>query len=1316
MRKNKKVTKSKRVKIVSEPERLEVIMEGRTGGSINFRGVDFQTIYAVYAALSHLEPGGTRQVHFEGLEDLDMIDEHLAEHIQVKTSVNPINANALWGLKVLQNFFEVYQKAPTAKFRLVHNSSFSKGNLEIFSARSFPADKLAFWKEKFNGDGLPVSSDELKSFFRQITIEQITTEQLENEIRKLLYQRYEVNNQAERAFLKSLFYHVFQWSKKRQTASVEDVVKVIQMVKDEHAKFPVNPAVQHDWIKEVSYNESDTTAIDEYYEGKAARPVHIAMGLPVRRQIWEEAILNGLASSKVTVIISSSGQGKSTLAWQVGQIAAMQGDSVYRLNSCRSWEQATAVYDFIETRLRIGQTPLIIIDGLDSGVQGWQELAGRMSDLPVKLLITAREEDWVRYGGDVSKVTIEQIPIKLSIGEAETIYEGLDRMGKIHKDIHAWQPAWEQTHSKGLLIEYVYLLTKGEMITERLAHQVKVLQREQGSAAKLEVLRLICLADILNVKLRTDRLTRFIQQTVRFEGDRNEVYRQLEKEYYLKFDSIYVEGLHPVRSKHMVDILHSHISLNETLLSVLQVVEGDKYYDFFIGSPFLVRNEGKDDYYKEAARIIGSGHVINIVSAIDGLMHFEPGRFWIHNQRIFDEVFVTGGIELFVTDTFPFNQGGVLQKFPETHVETSGGNIKYLQQKGRELPVYSYQDSAIINLVRHLGAILKERTNVKWTKGVFYLYKWFDILGVVFPDIVEMDDQYLLTALEKEAISDAADLFRFYRAIRPAAYQQFISRHRETVIAWIKRKSAIISLTENGNDVRIGYLFYQDYEKANEESMVRINIVHAFFGDYERYCTEISQHPLFNDHLYAVAKQFAEKALPKDQIPDDFAIHINQIWKKTILLNYSSASVYEWQKQFFDFRFKAVSLVKTSLKVFEAYLSRDATKIDVASKRWMDEADKFLNDKQRLKQFPYYTVKYFEESSNQDEQQINTFFASFGNFINQMPGIFLPDEDKKRRLSIYNLRSAVCSLAAMQKSYQAILGYTHAHFCVDKLSEEEELIYSKLLKTSQFYAHLLKGGSTEKYPNPSRFVEAWWQADRKGRLDRIHAIIRGYEKVSSMRFLLPSETIEEENLTGIIIGVKNCNLYDDNNNSVYHLILGLRELGKAEIDYVTFLFLNEKNEIVEVRRVYKRLFERMMVFAQTKDLDIDGNGNLIIQENVSDSFIGKVRGQISLLNEEADEQDQRYVLMMLNIWQLSAYRSNLSNHPVEREWLAALEGELKPIILQHFTIVWDNPKRVYLPGKAEVQKFLDGEVTFSFEQIRSYIEDCGKAFGKESFV
>jgi hypothetical protein len=535
---NKKKTQANMSKLQKQKKipSLATLSEARTGGAINIRGINFQLLYATYVILSNLTPNSNVKVKLEGLEDIDILGEVSNLYIQTKTSINQIEAGKLWELHVLQNFMHVYINQPEANFKLVHNTGLNKGKLDIFLPTPPSEEIITFWFEKFITAEYVITRETLKLFFSQINAESITEANLKTKIIKLLFDYFDINNETETIFLNALFYNITQWSKNRDTVAFNDLNRLIQAVKDSFSKSPTNPALQNNWVSKVSYSIKDSLSVNDYFEGKAARPIHISMGLPARRPSWESEIVKTISEAGITIIRSSSGQGKSTLAWLVGQTLSIDGYSIYQINQCAQWDQANAIADFLETRLKIGEIPLVIIDGLNQTVSAWDKLIDYFIDKPVKILLTTREEDWNRYGGDTSKMSHKFIDIKLTIAEAEAIFVELNRNNKVDVNITSWQPSWERIEDKGLLIEYVYLLTSGQLISERLSYQVSQLKNDRSNSSKLEILRLISLADVFNIKIKTRNLTDHINNTVRFDSDKNEVYRELEKEYYLKFN------------------------------------------------------------------------------------------------------------------------------------------------------------------------------------------------------------------------------------------------------------------------------------------------------------------------------------------------------------------------------------------------------------------------------------------------------------------------------------------------------------------------------------------------------------------------------------------------------------------------------------------------------------------------------------------------------------------------------------------------------------------------------------------------------------
>lgn len=126
--KHKKQPQSVEYKTDAIPDlSLDLIAQKRTGGAVNIRGIRFQTLYSIHTILSNLQPESKAFVQLEGIiEDIDVHTGIASIFIQIKTSLVTIDANRLWELKILQNFYEVFVIDPKSQFLLVHNTSFQK--------------------------------------------------------------------------------------------------------------------------------------------------------------------------------------------------------------------------------------------------------------------------------------------------------------------------------------------------------------------------------------------------------------------------------------------------------------------------------------------------------------------------------------------------------------------------------------------------------------------------------------------------------------------------------------------------------------------------------------------------------------------------------------------------------------------------------------------------------------------------------------------------------------------------------------------------------------------------------------------------------------------------------------------------------------------------------------------------------------------------------------------------------------------------------------------------------------------------------------
>jgi hypothetical protein len=1270
-------------------EQFDFLLEQRAGGSLNITGIKFQLLYAAHLILTKICASDLITIRLEGIEDIDLYLENSNEFIQVKTSRNIIDANAFWNMGVLQNFLKTYEIAAAAKFRFVHNSSFTKGKLAEIATGKLTHEIVAFWAKKLH---LPTTetNNEAKDFLSQISFEKISEAELEKEITNTLLEKYEVNNDTEHAYRKALFYNIFEWSKQRATISNAQIEQLIQSVRDSFSKFPVNPALQNTWIESVLFQQTDQPVDLRYYDGKAAKPADILSGLPMPRPLWQKAIEENIANFDITVIKSSSGQGKTTLAWMASYEMAQKGYSVYQVRHCISYDEAASIIDFIKSRIRIGQKTLIIIDGLDQAVSHWYEIAEILAGCPIKIIITSREEDWIRYGSDISKIALNFVNIKLEISEAGDIFNELKKKNRLHSSIKTWQPAWEKVKDKGLLIEFIYLITQGEMLADRLRHQVTTISAEPLGKAKIEILRLITLADVLNLKIYTNSLTKYVASIAQVQFDQNELSRQLEREYYIKFSGRLVEGLHPVRSKHLVTILHSNSSVQDSLISLLSIIDEDQIYEYFINAP--IQFDLDDTYYKEASGIMATREFPKIVYAIDGIMHSEPYRFWQTNKIIFDDI-SERGLDLFVYDAIPFNKQNTLRKLVPTLPTDMASNPIYLIKKLDELTPYSIENSAVFRFITYLSIGLTNKPKFENIEGLTFLYKWFNRVGVAFPNVIKVNENDLLYSLRSKKISEASEFFHFFSLANPESYKKFIDVHRAEIIAHIKIKTNTLSIFESDNDINLEYILDKNPGDANEQSVYRINIIHAFFPYYDHYCTKAIVLPFPNEDIYKYVVENSIKKIPAKNLGDDFDIHINQIWAKTILDQYSSPSSYDWQKDFLALRKNTIELAKKTTRFFEASLEGNPSRARTLLKELIRLSEAFFKKETAPKSYPANSKKYFEKKSfSEEEKAISDFTVPFRNFINQLSGLINPQNDQDSNLPLINIKSAVNHLSRMQTSYETIAA--HKYFPTDSIIKEETTWLPRLSATAEFYVNHFKSPFDKKIVVAGKTIKEWVEKEEKRKLSELIAIISGYEKSSPFKFYFPNKIVDKDSLKYATIAVQGFDHAQE--NDLWDFSIGLRDLSATGVHFFTFLFIDANKQLTGALRFQNHYFEKFKLIFETGTFDDNWENPLPL---VPDSSMLTTLEGITLKVITIQKKDESFYQMMCNVWKLIEYRKRLNvETPLEKEWLGQIELEYDGLIRGSISTACSN-EHGEIAETQLVNAFLEKKELLSQEKI-----------------
>lgn len=539
---------------------LNEILQSRFHGAVNITGIRFQLLYSLVRLFDLYNNTTAQTIQFEGIEDVDVRTRNINgfhignTHVQVKGSRNDQGWGWLKREKILDHFIQVFRLDFDARFVVVTNFAF-KGQLQTLAtycnkqSKKLPTDVLQEITTIATNAGL--HRRQVEQFLLQVSFERVDEKDLLRRLREACIQYLDIQVNNEELYVSHLLSCAITWAAKRAEVTKHDIEIERLRVHDWISHGSINPALQGRLIQPLSFEvERDA---DDYYEGKDARPAHIVGALDAPRPEWQRAIEEKFQRAQVCIVKASSGQGKSTLLYRYA-FDHFVLNRVYRLGGCTSEEQAGQIIEYLTQRLSLGLPLLVLIDPLADHTRQWHRVVAGLVGKPIRFLVATREEDWYRYSQGISGFVWDMVMPELSLKEARSIFRYFQQQNKVAPNVMSAEWAYARVEDQKLLIEFVYFITQGQMLAERIRDQVQVLRQEDHT--KLDVLRLVATTQVYGAHiLLTDLL-----QATSFKGDPDTTLQSLQHEYIVCANGE-CEGLHVIRSRHLVRMLHEVISV-----------------------------------------------------------------------------------------------------------------------------------------------------------------------------------------------------------------------------------------------------------------------------------------------------------------------------------------------------------------------------------------------------------------------------------------------------------------------------------------------------------------------------------------------------------------------------------------------------------------------------------------------------------------------------------------------------------------------------------------------------------------------------------
>lgn len=307
-------------------------------------------------------------------------------------------------------------------------------------------------------------------------------------------------------------------------------------------------------LSELQLNGDNEQLKQEYLQGVSAHPTHIRNNLDFKRNYWIGEIQAVINSKGVAILKGISGQGKSTLCYRY-LIDTYPEGCVFCVRSIANEGQAQNLVTALDGLGKYNKNLIIYID-VQPGETLWafllQELQSRGLSIPV--LISIRDEDYNLTPISGKAIQYGIVELALSKEEAAHIYNSFTET-QPHTEHRTFEEAWQSFGGQGPLIEFVYLLTNNQTLTQRLQGQIDALLQEGVSDEWVELLQLVCYAGRLGCAVNLTAV-----KNVTHCSTMHAAIRRLKDEYLIReVDENTIEALHPVRAKIVFDALCDQI-------------------------------------------------------------------------------------------------------------------------------------------------------------------------------------------------------------------------------------------------------------------------------------------------------------------------------------------------------------------------------------------------------------------------------------------------------------------------------------------------------------------------------------------------------------------------------------------------------------------------------------------------------------------------------------------------------------------------------------------------------------------------------------
>ena len=639
------------------------------------------------------------------------------------------------------------------------------------------------------------------------------------------------------------------------------------------------------------------------------------------------------------------------------------------------------------------------------------------------------------------------------------------------------------------------------MLADRLRDQVMAFERLGEDRAKSQVLRLVSVAQAYGARVPIAKLL----CEVVFIGDPDATLASLEREYML-FRDEECEGLHLVRSRHLVPLLHRVLPVESTMSQLVQILN-DNNLESFIYNAFA--DDSLDKMVLMNGLIERSAHeplgFANRVAA--ALFRASEEYYYRQNQWRFDSAFQeigSAGVSILCWATLP--------------VKVNDGWETLTKDLGSKFANLTFLNGLATQFVARAAAprfesqYLRERIKRFSEEDLADFAAIAGFLG--WCRFAETDVSSLVSAIAthdwriqiyRSDPKHVADFLDALNQFAPASYEQLLRTDKGRLIESYKLASDTLLVTEESDSLYIEFVVDETSGnmKPHDQALSRLRILAGMFPRYERY-RSLGLYPLTFGAVRPVDD--THKEITREWLRIEDKATRNHAYIEVVETHYCTDSIHEWQKQWYELRRELLDLV-TQMHHFYRELYRPATPDVEALNRLIQRC---LADLELAKGLPASHARRFE----QVQRSVSEWGSEMANFIRQFVENGLRHGPSHlSNLMRINIRDGFKHLPAMQAGVMSIVEGTQSYFDFAGLAEQERERYGRLIVLLDFAVE----GPNQPTQNLDRSVAEFRQNKNRRSLDSVRACLVPLEH-EGLRFVYPTELVIDGVLTGLVLG------------------------------------------------------------------------------------------------------------------------------------------------------------------------------------------------------